>query len=95
MARVHEPVAGVTWHGPKSELRANLLRLSEACPFDQTNPQDCPLFPLRQMRFGSRVQWVNALTEDDMGFLVAYHQVCLGIRVESGWAMQGKQSRVG
>jgi len=70
----------------ESELRANLLQLSEACPFHIANPEDCPLFPLRRMEPTKRLQWVNALSESDLADLATYHRVCLRIKVESGSA---------
>ena len=70
-------------HRRRDELRANLLALSEACPFDQGNPEDCPLFLLRKMEPKERLQWSHALGENDLAYIVAYHHVCLGIRVES------------
>jgi hypothetical protein len=69
--------------GQKNELRANLLRLSEACPFHVANPEDCPLFPLRRMEPTKRLQWVNALSESDLAYLADYHHVCLRIKMES------------
>jgi len=70
----------------ESELRANLLQLSEACPFHLANPTDCPLFALRKMEPRKRLQWFNALSESDLAYLATYHRVCLTIRVESGSA---------
>lgn len=67
-------------------LRANLLQLSEACPFHLANPEDCPLFQLRRMEPTKRLQWVNALSEADLSYLATYHSVCLRIKVESGSA---------
>ena len=67
----------------KSELRANLLQLSEACPFHLTNPQDCPLFPLRKMEPKKRLQWLNSLSESDLAYVATYHRVCLTVKVES------------
>ena len=72
--------------GQKGELRANLLQLSEACPFHLANPDDCPLFELRRMEPTKRLQWVNALSESDLADLATYHRVCLRIKVESGSA---------
>jgi hypothetical protein len=68
----------------KKELRANLLELTEACPFHHANPEDCPLFQLRKMKPKKRLQWFNALTEDDLGYLATYHRVCFTTKVESG-----------
>ena len=74
--------------GQKSERRANLLQLSEACPFHIANPEDCPLFPLRKMEPTKRLQWVNALSESDLAYLATYHRVCLTTKVELGLAKQ-------
>ncbi len=72
----------------KNELRANLLKLSEACPFHHDNPEDCPLFALRKMEPTKRVQWFDALIEDDLVFLANYHRVCFTTKVEAGSAKQ-------
>ena len=65
----------------KNGLRADLLGLAAFCPFDQSNPGDCPLFPLRKMRRQKRLQWLSGLSAEDWGYLVVYHRVCLGLRV--------------
>jgi hypothetical protein len=67
----------------RNELRANLLALSEACPFDHSNPEDCPLFKLRKKKPGERLQWFHALDEDDLAYLATYHHICLTTKVES------------
>jgi hypothetical protein len=72
----------------ENELRANLLQLSEACPFHLANPEDCPLFQFRRMKPTKRLQWVNALSESDLAYLATYHRVCFRIKVESGSAKQ-------
>jgi hypothetical protein len=84
--QVHQAIVSSMPHEQQNELRANLSKLGEACPFDETNHQDCPLFSLREMRPTRRLQWFDALTEDDLGYLAAYHHVCFTIRVESGSA---------
>ncbi len=71
---------------PNKGLRDDLWELAVSCPFDHSNPDDCPLFPLRKMRPKKRVLWLNALSEEDLGYLVAYHRVCLSIRVDTGLA---------
>ena len=71
-------------HEPKSELRANLLELAEACCYDRSNPEDCPLFLLRQKEPARRFDWVNALGESDLQFLAAYHHVCLTTKIAAG-----------
>ncbi len=70
----------------KKELRANLLELTEACPFHDANPEDCPLFRLRKMKPGERLEWFNALTEKDLAYLAAYHRVCFTTKVDAAVA---------
>jgi hypothetical protein len=67
----------------KNELRANLVELSEACPFHIANPEDCPLFPLRKMTPRKRLSYVNALGKADLAYLANYHRVCLRIKTAS------------
>jgi hypothetical protein len=67
----------------KGELRANLLKLSEACPFHIANPEDCPLFPFRKMTPRKRLSYVNALSKADLEYLANYHSVCLRIKTAS------------
>ena len=68
-------------HERQSELRANVLELSKACPFDQTNPEDCPLFSLRKWAPRKRLRWFNALNENDVVYLAAYHHICFATRM--------------
>ena len=84
--QIHQAIVSSMPQEQQYELRASLLELSGACHFDQTNPQDCPLFPLRKRGPTRRLQWFNALTEDDLGYLAAYHRVCLTTKVEAGLA---------
>jgi hypothetical protein len=72
-----------------NELQANLLALSEACPFDQSNPADCPLFPLRRMKRQERLLWCQALDEEALAYVIAYHHVCLSVKVQSAFATTG------
>jgi len=65
----------------KDELRASLLSLAKNCPVDECNPKDCPLYSLRKMEPMQRLQWFNALTEDDLVYLATYHHVCMDIKV--------------
>jgi hypothetical protein len=66
----------------KDELRATLISLTEACPVDEYNPEECPLYWLRKMNSGQRLHWFNALDEDDLVYLASYHHVCMNIKVE-------------
>jgi hypothetical protein len=74
-------VASLRTHARRSELRASLLALAAACPFDHSNPEDCPLFNFRKQNRWERGQWFHALAEDDLAYLAAYHQVCLTAKV--------------
>ena len=65
----------------KDELRASLLSLTKTCPVDECNPKDCPLYSLRKMELMQRLQWFNALNEDDLVYLATYHHVCMNIKV--------------
>ena len=76
-------------HEQRNELRANLLELSEACPFHHANPEDCPLFLLRKMKPRRRLQWFDALPENDLVYLATYHRVCFATKVESAVAQAG------
>jgi hypothetical protein len=55
-------------HEQKNQLQANVLQLSEACPFHLANPEDCPLSQPRRMEPTKRLQWFNALSESDLGY---------------------------
>ena len=68
-----------------NELQANLLALAEACPFDQSNPDDCPLSPLRRMKPKDRLLWCQALDEDALAYVAAYHHICMSVKVESAF----------
>ena len=76
-------VMSSTTYSLVEELRANLLTLATACPFDQCNPADCPLFPVRQMKPRARTHWLQSLPEADLIYLATYHQVCLSTKVEA------------
>ena len=81
-----EPLATVmslTTDSRIAALRANLLVLSEVCPADHSNPSDCPLFAVRQMKPTDRWQWFHALTEADLAYLATYHHVCLTTKVQA------------
>jgi len=73
--------ASLTSAQRKSELRANVLALAEACPVENCNPTDCPLYQLRQKKYTARLAWFNALSEDDLAYLAAYHDVCLNLKL--------------
>ena len=67
----------------RDQLLVNLSELSKACPFHQSNPEDCPLFPLRKMKPPKRLRWLETLSEADLSYLATYHHICLRIKMES------------
>src|SRR5215467_717201 len=64
----------------KNRLRANLVELVQACPYDHCNPEDCPLFGLRQASEADRLVWFKALSEADLVYLATYHYTCLATK---------------
>ena len=64
-------------------LRDNLLRLVQQCPVELSNPEDCPLFAVRQARPARRLRWFNDLTEDDLVYLNTYHCICAHLKIQS------------
>jgi hypothetical protein len=84
--RLHQSISQAVLSEQQNELLADLLKLSVACPFDQTNPQDCPLSRLRRMKMAKRSRWLHALTEEDLAYLAGYHRVCLTVKIEPGLA---------
>ncbi len=65
----------------KEALRANVLSLAGACPVEECHPEDCPLHQLRKMKFAKRLEWLNALNEDELAYLAAYHDGCLNVKL--------------
>ena len=77
------PVVGSMLRQQKNKLRVSLMELTETCPFDSCNPEDCPLFPLRKMSQRERLRWFKALAEKDLVYLAAYHYTCLGTKIKA------------
>jgi len=65
----------------KSELRDNILSLAMACPVDHCNPEDCPLFKVRQLELARRLEWFRGLSDDELVYLNVYHYVCMKTRL--------------
>jgi hypothetical protein len=65
----------------KNELRAAVLSLVEFCPIDECNPEECPLHKVRKLKRPERLEWLSALSEDDLAHLTAYHHVCLNLKL--------------
>jgi len=68
----------------KAELSSTITQLAQLCPACQGNPDDCPLHRLRQMKSVGRRKWLNALAQEDLVYLVSYHQVCLFTKLTIG-----------
>jgi len=67
----------------RAELLDSILHVAMSCPVDLTNPVDCPLFLMRQLDLPERIQWFNALTDDDLAYLASYHCVCMKNKMET------------
>jgi len=60
----------------KKELLAKVFGLTMACPREQSNPPDCPLFEVRKLSLKERHEWVRNLSEGDMRMLLEHHEKC-------------------
>ena len=67
---------------PKERLDrlSNILGLTLACPYDDRNPEFCPLCDVRKLPVRQRITWVKMLSDDDVEYLATYHQICLHCR---------------
>ena len=65
----------------KAELRKALSSLAKLCPVDRNNPEDCPLQKVRKLNQSQRVKWINALNDDDLAYLAAYHHICMDVKL--------------
>jgi hypothetical protein len=64
----------------RDRLRGYVFGLTVACPYEQDNPSDCPLCPVRQRTLPERLAWVNELTEKQLINILQYHEFCLRSR---------------
>lgn len=60
-----------------------ILGLAAKCPFDQTNPVECPLYALRKRSMRERYAWVRAQSPATLEALYQHHRNCLA-RKEQG-----------
>ena len=63
------------------DLRAGLLEILNACPVEQCNPPDCPLFRVRNMTPRQRLRWFTSLDHADVEYLASYHYACMNVRL--------------
>jgi hypothetical protein len=61
-------------------MQAQLLEALNACPVEQCNAGDCPLYALRQLEFPQRVGWLKSLDHADLEYLLAYHYICMHLK---------------
>ena len=68
-------------HCLKDKLRAEVFSLAESCPIDECNPEDCPMYNFRKLKHPQRLHWLNALSQEELAYLIAYHDICLNARL--------------
>jgi hypothetical protein len=61
----------------RQRLRKAVGELTAECPLGPKNPAMCPLHSVRKRRPSTRIKWVESLNDEELGFLVDYHGVCL------------------
>lgn len=60
----------------RKRRRAAINKLIVECPVTRNNPTMCPLNAVRGKRMPTRLQWIDSLQDEDLGFLSDYHKVC-------------------
>jgi hypothetical protein len=73
----------------RNQFLSIVLKLTVACPHDNSNPPYCPLHEVRKLSVEERMKWAEALSDEEMQYLGTYHQVCLQWR-ETVEAASGK-----
>jgi len=58
-------------------LHKQVFDLSVCCPFDRSNPDNCPLHTVRKMGVMERFEWLHGLSGPRLLDILAYHQRCL------------------
>ena len=61
----------------REEVLSQVIQLTAACPIENCATPLCPLFEVRKLAAGERMEWIRALSNEDLEFLSAYHQICL------------------
>ncbi len=54
-----------------------LVGLTFNCPYDQSNPEDCPLFAIRKLSSKERFIWAKGLDADQIIGICENHWECL------------------
>ena len=68
------------FNAERTRLRAHLMGLAVACPYDQGNPSDCPLCALRKGPMRERMSWVASLKDDEIARIYQFHLRCLEVK---------------
>jgi len=64
----------------REQMAMEVLQLTQGCPFDNCNPDYCPLHEVRNLCPESRREWVGVLSDDDLHYLLVHHEICLHAR---------------
>jgi len=59
------------------KLKSKVFELSIACPYDQGNPNDCPLCQIRKQSPKDRYAWVEQLGVEEAEQILTHHKLCL------------------
>jgi len=64
----------------RDRLKTAVIGLSIACPFDQSNPEGCPLCSIRKKPVKERLEWVKSLSDEELAAIYRYHGTCIVAR---------------
>lgn len=59
------------------------MELLDNCPVELCDPEDCPLYQVRQLNYHRRTEWFKAVTTEDLEYLAAYHHVCMKLKLQA------------
>ena len=59
------------------------MELLDNCPAELCDPEDCPLYQVRQLNYPRRIEWFKALTTEDLEYLAAYHHVSMKLKLQA------------
>ena len=61
----------------RERLKVWVVGLTMACPYDQSNPAECPLCKIRTQPLIERLHWVESLSHEKLRLIVNTHLLCL------------------
>jgi len=73
-------------------LRASLISLTSAAQGLNAIPRTARCSGSEKMKPSARLQWFQALTEEDLDFLAAYHHVCMNVKLTENRVIQALSS---